>query len=202
MAEERTQATDGGAAAAKRALRRDLRRRRAALPADDRAAKSSRIAGRLATMPQVAKARTVFLFSSFGSEVSTDEITGWFRGRDVRVFLPIIEDGRMEAIEVGPDDPLVRSRYGALEPARRVAADPLVIDLVIAPGLGFDRRGGRIGYGAGYYDGYLRRLREDVLTVAIAFHEQLVDKVPVGDRDVLVDAIVTDQELVWCRPPA
>jgi 5-formyltetrahydrofolate cyclo-ligase len=67
---------------------------------------------------------------------------------------------------------------------------------VVAPGLAFDRAGRRLGYGGGYFDGFLPRLRPDCPVVGVCFAEQLVDAVPAGPRDRGVDVVVTDREVV------
>jgi 5-formyltetrahydrofolate cyclo-ligase len=105
----------------------------------------------------------------------------------------------MEAAEVLPADGLVPSTYGPKEPAHRVAVEPDAVDVVVAPGLAFDRRGHRLGYGGGHYDRYLRRLGAAALRAGIAFSEQLVEEVPVEARDELLDVLVTDAEVIDLR---
>ncbi len=91
--------------------------------------------------------------------------------------------------------------YGPLEPAQPVPVDPVMVDVVIAPGLGFDPRGNRLGYGKGHYDGYLRRIRPEVPRIGIAYAAQIVDEVPAGERDERMDMVVTEAGVVVCAPP-
>jgi 5-formyltetrahydrofolate cyclo-ligase len=157
---------------AKRALRRDVIARRDALPERDRAAASLAIADRVAAMPEAREAGSAMAFWSFGSEVDT---------------APLIErwvaEGKVVALP----------RIGRL-------LDPSELDLVIVPGVAFDRPGNRVGYGAGYYDRLLGRTRPGVAAVAIAFALQIVSEVPTGRTDRRVDAIVTETEVIRCRP--
>jgi len=74
-------------------------------------------------------------------------------------------------------------------------ASPEDIDVAVVPGLAFDRRGHRVGYGGGFYDRFLGRLRPDALTVGICFSVQLVDEVPHGRGDRPVDLVVTEEGL-------
>ncbi len=67
------------------------------------------------------------------------------------------------------------------------------LDLIIAPGLAFDRRGGRLGYGKGYYDKLLRQVRGDATKLAVGFECQLFAEVPVLPHDVRMDIIVTEK---------
>jgi 5-formyltetrahydrofolate cyclo-ligase len=69
------------------------------------------------------------------------------------------------------------------------------IDLVVVPGLAFDARGNRLGRGGGYYDRFLKRLPPMTATVGLAFDVQIIDDVPVDERDIRVDMVVTDRRL-------
>jgi 5-formyltetrahydrofolate cyclo-ligase len=114
------------------------------------------------------------------------------------VLLPYLEGGVMEAGSIAPGEALATTTYGPLEPPRRIAADPGSIDVMVLPGLAFDRRGHRLGYGGGHYDAYGARLRPGAARIGICFHEQLVEEVPHGPADLAVDAVVTDIEVVDC----
>jgi 5-formyltetrahydrofolate cyclo-ligase len=87
---------------------------------------------------------------------------------------------------------------GILEPDSTVlkVLDPLKIDLALIPGVAFDYGKNRIGYGAGYYDRFLHKLRVDCLKVSAAFGLQLIDMIPAGRYDVPVDMVVTDKLLI------
>jgi 5-formyltetrahydrofolate cyclo-ligase len=74
--------------------------------------------------------------------------------------------------------------------------DPASIDLVVTPGLAFDRRGRRLGYGGGHYDRFLRRLPPSTIRVGIGFAAQVVDRVPAGPTDEPLDALVTEEGLI------
>jgi 5-formyltetrahydrofolate cyclo-ligase len=69
------------------------------------------------------------------------------------------------------------------------------VELFIVPGVAFDRDGGRLGHGRGYYDGLLAQARRGVPVIAAAFECQLVERVPMTPRDVRVDAIATEVAL-------
>ena len=106
-------------------------------------------------------------------------------------------------VVVGPERPLEarlsgpsrRGAFGVLEPDATCPAIPLAsIDLVVVPGLGFDRTGGRLGQGGGFYDRTLALTR--ALRVGVAFSGQLVDHVPVGRWDLSMDLIVTETEVL------
>jgi 5-formyltetrahydrofolate cyclo-ligase len=177
-----------------------MRGARAALPEDERSRRSSLIEDRLFALPEMTPARTVLIFYSFGTEVGTRSITERARAEGKRVLLPYLDDSVMEAAQVERDDELVQAWYGAREPARRTPVDPAEIDLVVAPGLAFDRTGGRLGYGGGHYDRYLGRLGQDAIRVGIGFAVQVVDAVPRTIDDERVHLVITEDEVIDCRP--
>jgi 5-formyltetrahydrofolate cyclo-ligase len=180
----------------KQELRNRMRRARASIPPPERLALARAVEEHVFFLPEVRAAHTVMLFYSFGSEVPTASMAERLLAEGRRLLLPFLTESGMEAAEVRPGGHLVVTGYGAKEPARRVAADPLEVDVVLTPGLAFDRRGRRLGYGGGHYDGYLRRLSARAARVGIGFANQLVDEVPAGPGDERVDIIVTDAGIV------
>ncbi|HVM11620.1 MAG TPA: 5-formyltetrahydrofolate cyclo-ligase [Actinomycetota bacterium] len=177
-------------------LRATMRARRDEVPGEERLRRADRIAGRITALGAFRAARTVLLFYSFGSEASTLPIARRVHEEGKRLLLPFLRDGTMEAAEVSPGEALTASRYGPKEPSKRIAVDPREVDLVITPGLAFDRDGRRLGYGGGHYDRYLTRLRDDTLRVGLAFAFQVVDEVPSEDHDERVHVVVTEDDAI------
>lgn len=176
-----------------------MRAVRDAIGADERARRSEQIAERLLELPVMSRPRKTFLFYSFGSEAATGELVVALSGRGHRILLPVTRGPDMHASAYRPGDPLVPTGYGAREPADDTPVPPEEIDVVVAPGLAFDRRGFRLGYGAGYYDRFLSLLGPLVARIGIGFHEQLVEEVPHGPADQRLHLVVTDRETVDCR---
>jgi 5-formyltetrahydrofolate cyclo-ligase len=179
----------------KRALRREARSRRNGLSADEREQMSEDVARYVLALPAVAHASTVMAFSSFGSEVDTGPIIEHLARDGRRVALPRVEGGNIVPVEHRPGDPAKPSSFGPLEPSAGERIRPEEIDVVIVPGLAFDRSGHRVGYGRGFYDRFLGTLRPDALAVGICFSVQLVDDVPRGRGDRPVDLVVTEHGL-------
>ena len=165
---------------AKRALRREILAERDALRADERSARSEAIADRFLELPEAAGARTVLAFWSFGSEVDTAPLIARLRSQGTTVALPRIEGSEME-------------------PAEGRVLGVAELDLVVVPGVAFDRSCDRMGYGAGYYDRLLRMRRDGVAAIAVAFSIQIVDLVPTGAIDRRIDGVVTELEVIRCR---
>jgi len=189
----------GEANALKATLRAEMHRVRAAIPEGERRRRGDAIRERLLGLPEMRTAATVLIFASFGSEVPTRDLASDLHVAGKRLLLPYLAGAEMEVAEVAPGEPLVPSTYGPPEPEGRDPVDPAEIDLVVAPGLAFDRSGGRLGYGGGAYDRYLARLSSAALLVGIGFREQVVDVVPTRPGDVPVRVVVTDREVIDAR---
>jgi 5-formyltetrahydrofolate cyclo-ligase len=188
------------AAERKAELRARLRGLRSAIPARERLALGRSVQDRLVDWPAFRDARTVLLFYSFGTEIPTAGIIQRSLDAGKRVFLPLLHAGRMVAAELEPGDSLAATTYGPKVPPSRAAVDPAEVGLVVAPGLGFDRQGYRLGYGGGHYDRYLTELPVATPRIGIAFHQQLLDELPHEEGDERLDLIVTDLEVIVCPP--
>ena len=179
----------------KRRVRNAVRAERDAVPTDVREERGARLIERFLDLPEVQRARTIMLFSSFGSEVPTGPLIEGLRRRGVVVALPRIEGAVLVPVPYTPGDPTTITSFGAAEPAGGTPLDPSSIDVVGVPGVAFDRGGRRIGYGGGYYDRFLRGL--PAFTVGLAFELQIVDEaLPAGRFDLPVAAIVTEEETI------
>ena len=187
-------------------IRRDVIARRNAMPPVERAAASAAIRAHLAALDQVRQARTLLAYAAFGAEVDLDRMLEDLIGRGTGVFLPFIigfsppDLGIARVKDLRGD--LVISRQGIREPdpARRRPARVDRVDVVIAPGVAFDTAGRRIGYGGGFYDRLLPRLRPGTPVIAAAFALQVVSEVPETARDMRVDAIVTERGTITVSP--
>jgi 5-formyltetrahydrofolate cyclo-ligase len=186
-------------------IRRDVLVRRNALEPAERAHASATIRRRLAALAPIATARTLLAFAAFGSEVDLDPLLADLIQRGTGVFLPFVETfspprlGIARVKDLQTD--LAPSRLGIREPdaKRRRPARVDRIDVVIAPGVAFDTAGGRIGYGGGFYDHLLPRLRPGTPVIAAAFATQLVARVPESPHDRRVDIVVTEQRTIVVR---
>ncbi|HSR62598.1 MAG TPA: 5-formyltetrahydrofolate cyclo-ligase [Gammaproteobacteria bacterium] len=181
----------------KAASREELKKIRAAIPPEHREAGSTAIRERLLGLKEIRSARAIFLFISYGSEVDTHALLDHFleSGKDLAVPR-IMGSSEMIATPFTGWDDLVKGQLGILTP-RGDQSYPGQLDVAITPGLGFTRTGHRIGYGRGYYDKWFAK-HPATRRVAIAYSEQILDEIPVDEKDVLMDRIVTEDEVITC----
>ncbi len=119
--------------------------------------------------------------------------------KGMRIALPVVRPGPdLIFREWRPGSPLASGKFGLKEPSGANLA--LVPDIVLVPLLAFDRKGNRLGYGAGYYDAALRKLRRrgPVTAIGIAFDEQEFLEVPQEPQDESMDMILTPSRVVAC----
>ncbi len=140
-------------------------------------------------------AQVIFAFVSFKSEVDTFNIINHALtlGKTVCVPKVISKEEGLKVYKIESLQNLITSNYGILEPtegAKEIM--PQNIDLVLTPGLAFDLNGGRLGYGAGYYDRFLRNPYFKGIKIGICYSTQIVDKVPTNEDDIFMDIIITE----------
>lgn len=170
---------------------------RDALAASEIDARSKAVEDRLFSFGPFEAARTVMIFVSFRSEVRTEGIMRRALASGKRVAVPLVDFARREMFASVINDfeaELAPGPYGILEPkhefVRPVPAGE--IDFVALPGLAFDRRGNRVGYGGGFYDRFVTGLRPETTLAALAFSIQLFDEVPADETDRKIHALITD----------
>lgn len=195
------------AKALKTELRKQTEAARAALSAEERAFYSAQACDEairyLDTLFPTIENDTFTLFSyvPFRTELDVTPVMQWCWQRGGRVAVPkVIADRKLMSLHlIGGLDELVTGKWGIREPemSAPIVSDLSAIDVLLVPGLAFDGEGGRLGYGGGYYDAFIRRCRENAgkepYKLAVAFDAQLVDAVPMDDHDFRVDAVVTEK---------
>jgi 5-formyltetrahydrofolate cyclo-ligase len=181
-------------------IRRDAAARRDALPAVERAAAASTIAARPLPVA-VPPGAIVSGFSPLKSEINPVPLMRAFAAAGARLALPVVA-GRgkplvMRAWAFG--EPLVSGVWGIREPPP--SAPEVLPDILIVPLLAFDRTGHRIGYGAGYYDMTITRLRsvKPVIAIGLAYAAQEIAEIPATERDARLDFVLTERETIDLR---
>jgi 5-formyltetrahydrofolate cyclo-ligase len=184
----------------KASLRREATARRDALPAAERQQAADAIAAR--PFPVVVGAETIVSgFMPLKSEINPLPLMRKLQEAGASLALPVVAGkGKplvMRAWTFG--GPLASGVWGIREPMPDASAvDP---DILLVPLLAFDRRGHRLGYGAGYYDMTLAALRgkKPVVAIGIGYAAQEVDQVPVSPRDERLDLVLTERDVIDLR---
>ncbi len=168
-------------------------------------AASRAVCGLIRTLPVWAEAGEVLAYWPLGNEVDIRPLVEELWRRGSRVFLPRCresEPGVMDLACVFEEGYLVAGQHGTMEPDRNQcpAVPDASPDLILVPGVGFDSRGYRLGFGGGYYD---RLLMGEGMSRAVkigpCYGFQYMDRLPVDSWDRPVDAVCTEKELKWFR---
>jgi 5-formyltetrahydrofolate cyclo-ligase len=185
----------------KTALRQRLLVQRATLTALEVYHKSVAITVHVCAMPAFRASQTVMVYMALAQEVQTGHIIEEARRQHKRIAVPVIQGPTLVAVELPPDEAaLRRGPYGILEPVCTTAiVRPADIACVLVPGVAFDQRGGRLGFGYGYYDRFLAQLPPTACYCGLAFGIQLLPCVPRRPHDICMHWIVTEQGAIPCQ---
>ncbi|MDR1359850.1 MAG: 5-formyltetrahydrofolate cyclo-ligase [Deltaproteobacteria bacterium] len=191
----------------KAALRRIMLKRRAALSAEERHSRSLAAQRHILDEALWQKASCVALYMAVRGEADTAALLerAWAEGKSV--LLPLCsrqEKGRMDFCPCAGRQALRPGLYGIPEPDPDLArpSAPLTPDLLVVPGLAFDRQGFRLGLGGGYYDRFfLRSPWPGVARLGLAFSFQILDALPREAWDRPVHALGTEDGLLWIKRP-
>lgn len=187
-------------------IRKEALKKRDAIGGDIREAKDILIKDRLFSLPEIHQAGIIFFFASFKSEVSTFPMIEEAYRLGKRIVLPRV-DRKIKGLTLYEVKKLSELSPGCMEipepnlPEER-RMDINDVDLIIMPGVAFDPKGNRVGYGAGFYDKLLSGLTKQTPLIAITYEEQVLASVPSEPHDIKVHKIVTDKRLLECSVPA
>ena len=155
------------------------------------------ITEKLLSMDCIQQASTIMLYLDFNNEVKTDQlitklislrktVTSPVTIKDERKLIPYEIINLKEGINIGT--------YGIREPNKDLSneIDVKNIDVLIVPAVAYDKNCYRLGYGGGYYDRFIEHLRDDAITIGIAFDLQLFDSIPKEEHDAQLNYIITE----------
>jgi len=181
----------------KKELRNRIRVKLAAMDAVERHEKSMSICQRLLNLDAFGSAQTVMMYMPLPEEVDVVPVALACFQQGKSVCVPRVNWKRkdMTPIEVQclNDHGMDLDEHGIRTPRDGEMVLPEMIDMIIIPGLAYDASGNRLGRGAGYYDRFLARVPKRTSKIGVAFDLQIVDAVPMGERDVHVDFVITER---------
>lgn len=190
----------------KNQIRADMKAFLGGITPADRHARSMAACQLLISTREFKHAQMIMIFMSMPTEVETSTLAvkAWQEGKNVAVPRVDWNSKRMEPVEIRSLDVGMQSSGpggGVREPVTGTAVPLALIDLIVVPGLAFDRRGYRVGRGKGFYDRFLAQQDFQGLRCALCFHEQLLtEDIPAEPHDIPMNLVITDREVIRCHP--
>lgn len=159
---------------------------------------SKKIVNRFIELPEYQAAHTIMFYVDVRDEVRTRQALPAAVASGKRIIVPYCVNGELDLFWLENMEELELGMYRILEPKHELRSveskrlQPTDLDLVMVPGVAFDRTGGRTGHGKGYYDKLLQHARLDAPLIALAFECQMFESIPVESHDIYMDKIVTE----------
>ncbi|MBZ9636465.1 5-formyltetrahydrofolate cyclo-ligase [Clostridium sp. FP1] len=183
-------------------LRKNMLKERKSMKTETVSAFSHIIMDTIIKLPEFLNCKNIMLYLSFNNEVDTYALAKWCLDNGKKVIVPYCIKETREIIPFEINNltkDLTKSSFGIMEPKHDILkkANTCDIDLIIVPGVVFDKHGNRIGFGAGYYDRFLPKRVKNTPTIGIAFDYQVISKIPTGIYDVPLDFIITEKRIIF-----
>ena len=177
----------------KQELRQLVRTLKKAIPLDEKIIRSSEIWQRALEISYIKDAKAILLYWSMDDEVFTHSVVQKL-AETKTVLLPVVDgdDLRIKQFR-GLDNMRAGEQFGIGEPTGDDYTGD--IDVIVVPGVAFDRHCNRMGRGRGFYDRLLKT--RDTIKIGVAFDFQLFDSVPTEPFDVKMDCVVSEKETIW-----
>lgn len=165
---------------------------------EDKAERSALICSSLFSLSEYKNAGYIAIYKALPSEVSTDNIITTALSQGKIVALPKTVGSKMTFYKIGQNEPLIKSPFGVLEPEENEEnlLSPQDFDLIIVPGVAFDRNKNRLGYGKGCYDRFLPETRGVI--IALCFDGQLAEsnELITHEFDIKMQKLITESEII------
>lgn len=175
-------------------LRKEIALQKSKLSAQEIAMRSEEVLGTLEALDIFQTAKNIFIYSGMSDEVQTmDFIERWKTEKNF--YLPVIIGDDIFFRRYTSKSALKAASLGILEPEGENYTDYRKVDLVIVPGVAFDRKMNRLGRGKGYYDRFLSTT--SIPKVGICFDIQLKELIPSDNHDTKMNYIVSENEIIW-----
>jgi 5-formyltetrahydrofolate cyclo-ligase len=186
----------------KELIRKEMKYKRLKLTTEERQQYDTAMLAAFLSLSEYSECESLFAYVSFGTEPDTHGLIRRAVQEGKKVFVPRVEGPKMEFYRVSEIDGFEISSFGIPEPQSDISnryQGKGNRQLMLMPGLAFDRQGGRIGFGAGYFDKYLAKYPpEQFCKVALAYDFQLFDNLDTEQHDIRTDIIVTPTRIIYC----
>lgn len=186
----------------KTSIRTPIMTQRAELEPDFVSHHSDAIHAQLLNFPIFNQASTLFIYMDFKNEVQTLKIIEEALIQGKEVILPRIDirTQRLKVFSIKTLADLEKNHFGILEPGKSASPWPVEapLELVLTPGVAFDRSGNRLGFGKGYYDLFFATLPYTPTKIGLAYDFQIAPKIPTERHDIKMNYIITPSEIIEC----
>ena len=179
----------------KTVFRKRLSEQRNALSKEEVLCRSRVITDTLIESELFQTCHSLFVYSDIQNEVHTHPLIDFCFKINKPVFVPVISNKEMFFSQISNFSELEASTFGIPAPKNPVSTEPDSASLFIVPGLGFDMRGNRLGYGAGFYDKYLC-CRSYSHLIGLCFEFQLLEELPSDENDIRMDSVLTEKRWI------
>jgi 5-formyltetrahydrofolate cyclo-ligase len=185
----------------KHILRREMLSQRNKQKGEVKLEKDAMIKEKLLSLNEYKKSKIILFYVSIRGEVKTEDMLSQALREGKRVLVPFVNVKKklMLISEIHDLNELSPGAFGIPVPTHPKKFPLDKIDLMVVPGIAFDRKGNRVGYGTGFYDRFLKRLKRNVPVIALAYDFQIVPKIMPDKYDVRIHKIVTENEVISCR---
>lgn len=164
--------------------------------AEELESKSDEVFSVLEITGQFRDASHILVYNAMADEVATLQFIDRWKAEKT-FYLPVVSGDEIRFCILDERTQFVKSKIGVDEPmSNHFCTDYWKIDMAIIPGVAFDRKGNRLGRGKGYYDRFLSA-HKNLFKVGVCFDFQLLDSIPADGRDVKMDMLVSENDLIW-----
>jgi 5-formyltetrahydrofolate cyclo-ligase len=184
----------------KELLRQNFKTLRAQVPQLAAMAASLALWSQLKLQPQFNNARRIAAFAPTKTEINITPVLEGILNLNKELYLPKTDEAQkmIQFHAIKNLKELVPGPFSILEPPFTAVLEPNQIDLILVPGLAFDRRGHRLGYGHGYYDRLLNLISPKCFSIGIGYSFQIVEKIPDAQHDIPLKALLTEKSFfLW-----
>ncbi|HVZ81849.1 MAG TPA: 5-formyltetrahydrofolate cyclo-ligase [bacterium] len=184
-------------------LREQFKKVRSQVPPDLAEAASQGVWAILSKRPEFDAARHIGAFFSVGTEINTYPILEGILQEGKKLYLPrlVKDQNRFDFVQVADFEHLSPGPFGIQEPSGGHPTATAELDLVLVPGLAFDPRGHRLGFGLGFYDRVLPHLRPGALSLGVGYGFQMVEHLPEDPHDIPLKALLTEKGFIYRKEP-
>lgn len=188
----------------KHSIRKQLLTRRGGLSPEIVLEYSNKITEHLINLDVYQQATNIMLYIATKNEVQTKAIITTAQKNGKRIFVPLIvrrDKKLLPSLLIDFEKELTIGHMGILEPKKEFYRiyPPAALDLIIVPGVAFTVQGHRLGLGGGYYDRFLSKLNPKILSIALSFEIQILNEIPLDEKDMAVDYIITEKRVIPAR---